>query len=110
MNAIPVIASTSGGLPDAANGGGIIVNTPQKCRNDYHYFPSEHEVSEWFQSLETILDDKNYEQWSQKALGACKIHDIETSTKRTLNYLAPLFAKKPCFNAHFFKGQLNPKP
>ena len=102
INGIPVLASTSGGLPEAVNGGGMNLKAPETCTNDWEYFPSEEEMTEWFEALENIMDDANYPAWQEKAKEASKAHDIEKATDRLLAYITPLLNKRPSFHPQYF--------
>lgn len=102
MNGIPVISSTSGGLPDSVNGGGMCVPAPQKCHEDFGYFPSAEELEEWFEALETMLDPKNYPEWQKKAKEAGKKHDIETSTDTLLAYIKAMFEGRASVHPQYF--------
>ncbi len=80
LNGIPVLASTSGGLAEAVNGGGINIPAPAKCKENHSYFPSEEECEIWYTKLVEIVD--NYQEWQEKALKASNVHDIEKVTDR----------------------------
>ena len=47
MNGIPVVASKSGGLPEAVGEGGICLDAPLESQRDYNHIPSEEEVRPW---------------------------------------------------------------
>lgn len=102
LNGIPVLASTSGGLPSTVNGGGINVPAPQQCVKDFGYFPTEEECAAWFANLEAMMDDGAYAEWQEKARTASAIHDIEKSTDRLLSYLMPLLATRPSLHPQYF--------
>jgi glycosyltransferase involved in cell wall biosynthesis len=102
MNGIPVVSSTSGGLPDAVNGGGLCIPAPQHCHDDFSYFPEAVELEAWMEGIENILHPDHYAEWQQKAQEAGKIHDIEMSTDRVCAYLKPLLARKASWNPHYF--------
>lgn len=102
FNGIPVLASTSGGLTEAVNGGGMNLKAPEKCGGDFSHFPLVSEMTEWFKALEDMMDDKNYPDWQEKAKEAGKAHDIEKSTDRVLTYFTPLLNKRPSFHPQYF--------
>lgn len=103
MNGIPVIASTSGGLPEAVNGGGVNISAPQACHDDHLRLPTEEEVQPWMDALKDMVASKRkYNEWSQKALESSKIHEIESVTDRTMDILAPIFARRASQNPHIF--------
>lgn len=102
LNGIPVLASQSGGLPHTVNGGGINVEAPKKCREDFNYFPTAQECKEWFAKLEEMMDEKNYAAWQEKAREASTIHDIEKNTDRLLSYLMPILSTRPSLHPQYF--------
>ena len=102
MNGIPVIASKSGGLPEAVNGGGICLDAPEECtKNKHAHFPTEDEMMEWFKALEEMMDDTNYANWQAKAKEASTTHDIEKNTDRLLKYLNPFLNRRASFHPQY---------
>lgn len=105
MNGIPVIASTSGGLPEAVGEGGIILETPEACRKDYSVVPSAEEMQPWLDALKGMLQDAaSLTSWSEKALKAAENHSLEHSTDRVMELFAPLFARKAGNNPQLFRA------
>lgn len=102
LNGIPVLASTSGGLPHTVNGGGMNVDAPENCVQDYMYFPTEIECGAWFKALEHMMDQAHFGQWQEKARAASIIHDIERNTDRLLSYLMPLLTTRASLHPHYF--------
>ena len=102
MNGIPVLSSTSGGLPDAMNGGGLCIPAPQHCHEDFTYLPEAVELEAWMEGIETILNPEHYTEWQAKAREAGKAHDIEISTDKLCAYLKPLLDRRASWNPHYF--------
>ena len=98
MNGIPVLASKSGGIPEAVGEGGITIEAPEYCRKDFTCLPSEKEMRPWMDALKQLL----LEDWSERCKRAAAIHDIERSTDRVLDLLDPLFARTASTNPHLF--------
>ncbi len=90
LNGIPVLASQSGGLIEAVNNGGICLELPEKCFDNYNYLPNEQELEAWFSALESILDESAYEDWCKKAKESSKVHNLERNIERSANILAEL--------------------
>ena len=55
-NNIPVIAANSGGLNEAVAGGGILLNAPEHCKQDYYSLPTDEEIKPWFEALQYFLN------------------------------------------------------
>ena len=102
MNGIPVLSSTSGGLPGAVNGGGICLEAPAKSVADYSYFPLDTDMEKWFHVLEEMVDDNNYPAWQEKAKEASKAHNLEHSTDNLMAYLAPLLNRRASFHPQYY--------
>ena len=102
MNGIPVLSSTSGGLPEAVNGGGICLEAPAKATADYSYFPLNSEMEEWLHTLEEMIDDDNYPAWQKKAYESSKIHELEQTTDNLMIYLAPLLNRRASFHPQYY--------
>ncbi len=98
LNGIPVLASTSGGLPEAVGTGGITLEAPECCRADHLCLPSEESMRPWLDALKRLL----VEDWSERCAETAAVHDIERSTDRALALLTPLFAKGAGMNPHMF--------
>ncbi len=102
MNAIPVISSLSGGLPNAVNNGGMSIATPEQCHKDYLYIPTEEEVQNWFEAMEEILDEKNYANWEKIALEASKVHSLEKSTDTLISHFDNMYLEKASTHPQYF--------
>lgn len=102
INGIPVLSSTSGGLPDAINGGGMSVPAPQECHKNLAYYPQDEEMQPWYDALESMLDPEEYPKWQEKAQEASKQHDIEKNTDVLMDYLKPLLERRANFHPQYF--------
>lgn len=91
INGIPVLASTSGGLPDNVGQGGICLPPPAATREDTLRIPTEDEMRPWFKALINLYDNRDV--WTSKALIAAQQHNIEHSTDRVMAALQPLLAR-----------------
>lgn len=89
INGIPVVATTQGGLPEAINGGGILLPPPASTLKDPCCLPTDEEIAPWVEALERCLN----EDWTERCHTASKAIDIEESFKRLMSYLQPLMDK-----------------
>ncbi len=90
INGIPVLASRSGGLPEAVGEGGICLDAPEACRKDHLRIPTEEEMRPWMDALKRLLA----EDWTEPCARAAHNLNIDLSTDRVLNELQPLFARR----------------
>ncbi|MDD2357130.1 MAG: glycosyltransferase [Thiovulaceae bacterium] len=89
-NAIPVIATNRGGIPETLAGAGILLDIPKECTTNYWHVPSKSELEPWWQSLKKLWEDKTYyEQQVQRAAEASKKHSLENKT----NHLGAVLQK-----------------
>ncbi len=102
FNAIPVLATNSGGLVEAVNGGGKCINAPEDCVKNYMYLPSDNDVLEWFEALEEMLDEKNYDAWCKKAKEAGEAYSLDKNIDKALSYLRPLFEARASQATSFY--------
>lgn len=96
MNGIPVLASKSGGLPEAVREGGILLDAPECTQKDYRCVPDDEEIAPWVEALERCLN----EDWTERCQQASDYNDLERSIDRLMAYLEPLLQQ----------GQQNKKP
>ena len=89
MNGIPVLASKSGGLPEAVREGGILLDAPVSTQRDYRCVPSDEEIMPWVEALERCLN----EDWSERCAQASAENDLERSIDRLMGYIEPLMQK-----------------
>jgi glycosyltransferase involved in cell wall biosynthesis len=55
LSGIPVIASRRGGIPEALNGAGFLLDVPPRCLADYHAIPTRAEMRPWLAILRALL-------------------------------------------------------
>lgn len=58
-NGIPVIASRRGGVPEALNGAGVLLDPPARCVESHGVIPNAREVRPWLKALARLLDDRD---------------------------------------------------
>ncbi len=58
LSGVPVLASTHGGLPEALNGAGRLLDIPAVCRSDPFQFPDPETVTRWWNALTSLWDDE----------------------------------------------------
>lgn len=100
MNGIPVLASTSGGLPEAVGEGGICVAAPQAWHDDHLLLPTEEEVRPWMDALKRLLD----EDWSEACARAAARHDVEARTDALLALLQDLIMRRPSLSPQYLRA------
>lgn len=59
LNGIPVIASSRGGLPEAVNGGGTVLDLPADWTPKLQRVPEEGAVTPWLEALLALWDDED---------------------------------------------------
>lgn len=98
LNQIPVLCSTSGGLPEAMCGCGVALDTPEHCRNDFYSLPTDEEIRPWVEGLKTILNTDYSEQFkiAQQQLAP------ETTTRRLLDALSGLLRQRATDNPLYY--------
>lgn len=102
LNRIPVLVAKNGGLEQAMAGAGIALDVPKSVNEDMLALPSDDEIKPWVDALKKLLKDKKAGAMEQAFDEAEKALDIERSTDRAMEMLAPLFAKKASQNPHLF--------
>jgi glycosyltransferase involved in cell wall biosynthesis len=67
INGIPVLASRSGGLPEALAGAGFLFDLPPRFHTSWTEVPTAEEVAPWIETIERLWDDTAfYERESQQ--------------------------------------------
>ncbi len=87
LNGIPVLASQSGGLPEAVGTGGLCLKAPQSCQRDACRVPSAEEMRPWMDALKQMLS----EDYTERCASAAAAFRPELSARRVLELLDPLF-------------------
>ena len=90
FNNIPVLASNSGGLPEAIGGAGFNLQPPAHCIQDYLSIPDDDEIEPWFDALKHLLND----DWSEKLAKAQDQLSIEKCLDRTIEILLPYIQQR----------------
>lgn len=95
MNGIPVLASKTGGLPEAVGEGGILLAPPASCTGGperWNFLPSEEECRSWANALYSLWDRRV--EMGNEVRKAGEAHSLERSGDRLLSILEPLLAKR----------------
>ena len=98
MNGIPVLASTSGGLPEAVAGGGICLPAPKECGGtdspaDWNVLPSEESCRPWAEALYRLYDDRSSAIWQSRCEAASRTNSLEACAKKFLVAVGPLLER-----------------
>lgn len=105
INGIPVLASRSGGLPEAVGEGGICLDAPEACRKDPLRIPTEEEMRPWMDALKRLLA----EDWTGPCARAAAAHDVERHADRLLELLQPLFNRRASCHPQYFRSGVSVK-
>ena len=92
LNGIPVLASKSGGLPEAAGercGAAVCLDTPQECQRDHQLLPSEAQVQPWMDQLKVMLEG----DYANQCAEAARQFDPQRSASRVWEVLEPLLMR-----------------
>lgn len=89
MNGIPVLATTSGGLPQAIGEGGIVLDAPKSTAAEYACIPDDEEIAPYVEALKRLLD----EDWTERCKQAAQINSVDSSIDRLLEVLTPVMEK-----------------
>ena len=95
MNGIPVLASQSGGIPEAVGTGGITLLVPESNQGkdeNWLVLPSEEECRPWADALYELYD--NTEKWQEGCRKNAEQHSLKVTGDRILKLLQPLLRKK----------------
>lgn len=85
MNGIPVLASKSGGLPEAVCEGGIVLDAPASTQKDHYCVPDDDEIAPWVEALEHCLND----DWTEACRKSSEHFDLERNTDSLVKCLEP---------------------
>lgn len=89
FNNIPVIAANTGGLAEAIAGGGVLLETPEHCRDDYMSLPDDEEMEPWLNTLEVLLRE-NFDAELEAARARLS---QENAVNRLIEALQPLIER-----------------
>lgn len=98
LNRLPVLVAKNGGLEQAMAGAGIALEVPASVNKDALNIPSDEEMKPWLDALKKLLKDKASGAMEAAFDEAAKTLDIERSTDRLMEILAPLFARRAGLN------------
>lgn len=99
FNNIPVLCSSSGGIPEAMGGSGVILDAPKHCQEDYFSLPTDEEIKPWVEGLKTVLSTDYSEQFAK----AQQQHSLENSTRRVMEAFAPLLLPHATNRPHYYR-------
>lgn len=97
MNGIPVLASSSGGLPEAVAGGGIILDAPQECRGsaeNWLTLPSEESCRPWADALYRLYDERRSAAWLERCRTAAQTNSPAACAEKLLKVIEPLLQRR----------------
>ena len=97
MNGIPVLASKSGGLPEAVREGGILLDAPECTQRDYRCVPTDEEIAPWVEALERLLS----EDWSTQLAAAQQQLNSANCLKRFNALIEPYLAARARDHIHY---------
>jgi hypothetical protein len=84
---IPVLSSAQGGLPEALNRGGFLLSIPDNCLQSHTSRPDKATVMEWWQQIETLLDDEEaYIAASHRALASSEPRHPDVTSKNAVEF------------------------
>ena len=107
LNRIPALVAKNGGLEEAMAGAGIALDVPAALHDDPARMPTDEEIKPWMDALKKLLKESREGKMESAFDNAARLLDIERSTDRTMEMLAPLFAKHASQNPHIIiSGQL----
>lgn len=101
-NHIPVLGSTSGGIPEAVNGGGITLDAPKATQDEWLRLPAPDEMAPWMDALTDML--QHSEKWQKKAAKAEKWHNPEVNGNNLREALNYVFHRRASLGPHIFKS------
>lgn len=99
MNGIPVLASSSGGLPEAVGTGGIILDAPSECgttenRKAWLTLPSEESCRPWADALYKLYDERDSAFWQARCAQAAAQNSTEACAEKLLRAIGPLLEQR----------------
>jgi glycosyltransferase involved in cell wall biosynthesis len=91
VNGVPPIVSDRGGLPEVANGGGLVLPIPSGITAATKVPPSAEEVAPWVSAILRLMDDDAaYREASRRALWAARAYAIDVVATRYLEFFERL--------------------
>jgi glycosyltransferase involved in cell wall biosynthesis len=78
LNAIPVVASNRGALPETVGDAGFLLEIPDRYTAETRIPPTVEEVEPWVETILRLWDDReHYEHWSRKASNRSRLWQPE---------------------------------
>jgi glycosyltransferase involved in cell wall biosynthesis len=97
LNAIPVVVSDRGGMPEMIRDAGVRLQLPAACyERPYNKLPQAKDLEELAARLQRFFDDEaHYQEYVSRARAiGSTLHSLEASTARLVKALAPLLAQR----------------
>ncbi len=92
MNGVPVVASRRGGIPEALNGGGFLIELPERCARDYRFVPPAKEIQPWMDRLRDLVEnEESYSQARERARSAADLFRPEKIVDEAVGILHELY-------------------
>ena len=89
LSGIPVIASARGGIEEALNGGGFVLEVPDNCKKDHTKFPDEETVRCWFAAICKLWDDRDsYQSARERALRSAEAFHPDKISKDAVAFFS----------------------
>jgi glycosyltransferase involved in cell wall biosynthesis len=93
LNGVPILASDTGGSSELVGQGGVIFTLPEDVREKKGVAAGEEVVRPWLDEIKRIWhDEAHYADLCGRAAKEGENHDIQNSTRRFLNAVAPFVA------------------
>lgn len=100
MNGIPVLGSTSGGLPEAIGTAGICLDAPVECQRNYSLIPTEEQARPWMDALKKLLT----EDYSKQCQETAASFNPDVSARRALEAISPLLDRHASYSSQYLRG------
>lgn len=93
LNGVPILASDTGGSSELVGQGGVMFTLPEDVREKKGVAAGEEVVRPWLDEIKRIWhDEAHYADLCGRAAKEGENHDIQNSTRRFLNAVAPFVA------------------
>ena len=91
LNGIPVVASRRGGIPEALNGGGCLLDIPTRLTEDYQIVPNSEEARPWVRQIRQLLHNAEaYDEACRRAYNAAEGFNPERPVEAATTLLTNL--------------------